>query len=74
MVTILIFSSTQVKYLLYADDLIILSESKEGLQKQIDKLENYCSEWKLQINNKKTKIMIFNRGNKLINTVSHKKF
>ena len=59
--------------LMYADDLIILSESKENLQKQIDKLENYCSKWKLQINNKKTKVMIFNRGNKLINTKFHTK-
>ena len=58
---------------MYADDLIILSESKEGLQKQIDELENYCSKWKLQINNKKTKIMIFNRGNRLINTQLHTK-
>ena len=49
----------KINILMYADDLIILSESK-GLQKQIDKLENYCS--KLQINNKKTKIMIFNRA------------
>ena len=41
--------------LMYADDLIILSESKEGLQKQIGKLENYCTKWRLQINEKKRK-------------------
>ena len=57
--------------LMYADDLIILSESKEGLQKQIGKLENYCTKWRLQINEKKTKVMILNRGNKLINTAFH---
>ena len=57
--------------LMYADDLIIISESKEGLQKQIGKLENYCAKWRLQINEKKTKVMIFNRGNKLINTAFH---
>ena len=63
----------KINILMYADDLIILSESKEGLQKQIDKVENYCSKWKLQINNKKTKIMIFNRGNRLINSQFHTK-
>ena len=58
----------KINILMYADDLIILSDSKNGLQKQIEKLENYCSKWKLQINEKKSKTMIFNRGNKLINT------
>ena len=52
---------------MYADDLILFSDSREDLQKQMDKLENYCKQWKLEINNKKTKVMIFNRGNKLIN-------
>ena len=61
----------KVNMLMYADDLIILSESKEGLQKQIDKLENYCQKWRLQINIKKNKSMIFNGGNKLINSTFH---
>jgi hypothetical protein len=52
--------------LMYADDLILLSETKEGLQSQIDKLSDYCTKWKLKVNIKKTKIMIFNRGNRFI--------
>ena len=63
----------KINALMYADDLILLSESKEGLQKQIDKLENYCAKWRLQINSKKTKVMIFNRGNKMIKTTFHSK-
>ena len=55
-----------INVLMYADDLILLSDTPKGLQRQIDKLNNYCDEWKLNINLKKTKIMIFNRGNKLI--------
>ena len=53
--------------ILYADDLVLISESKEGLQDQINALKQYCDEWKLKINIKKTKSMIFNRGNKIIN-------
>ena len=53
--------------LMYADDLILISRSKEDLQKKIDILHEYCLKWKLNINTKKTKIMVFNRGNKLIN-------
>ena len=52
--------------LMYADDLIILSDSEEGLQRQINKISGYCKKWKLDINIKKTKVMIFNRGNKLL--------
>ena len=55
-----------INALMYADDLILLSVTPEGLQKHIDKLSKYCDDWRLNINLKKTKIMIFNRGNNLI--------
>ena len=55
-----------INALMYADDLILLSDTAEGLQKQINKLSKYCEKWRLNINLKKSKIMIFNRGNKLI--------
>ena len=32
----------------------------------MDILDNYCKRWKLSINEKKTKTVVFNRGNKLI--------
>ena len=51
---------------MYADDLVLISESREGLQRQIDTLEKFCTKWKLKINVKKTKSMVFNRGNKII--------
>ena len=44
----------------------ILSDTKDGLQNQINKLNAFCVNSKLKANVKKTKIMIFNRGNKLI--------
>jgi hypothetical protein len=57
---------TKVNALMYADDLILLSETKEGLQNLINKVNDFCTERKLSINEKKTKVMVFNRGNKLI--------
>ena len=36
--------------LMYADDLIILSTSKENLQKNLNLLNEYCNKWKLEIN------------------------
>ena len=52
---------TKVNSLLYADDLIILSRSKIGLQNCLNALSSYCETWMLKINPKKTKIMIFQK-------------
>ena len=54
--------------LMFADDLIILSTSKNGLQKSLDKLDLYCKKWDLEVNLKKTKCMTFKKGNKVDNT------
>ena len=45
--------------ILYADDTVILSENKDGLQKALDIFESYCEIWKLQVNVNKTKVMMF---------------
>ena len=58
--------NTPINCLKYADDLIIMSTSASGLQKCIDQLAIYCEKWKLQVNFKKTKIVIFNRQGSLI--------
>ena len=39
--------------LMFADDLIILSTSKDGLQKSLDELDLYCKKWDLEVNLKK---------------------
>ena len=54
--------------LMYADDLIIMSPTQEGLQKSLDALNDYCKKWKLNINNKKTKCMTFSKGTNNKNT------
>ena len=56
--------------LMYADDLILLSESKEGLQNCLNELQKYCKTWKLNVNIDKTKIIIFNKNGKLMNNTS----
>ena len=47
---------------MYADDLIILSTSKEGLQSNFNALNDYCKKWKLDINYVKTKCLTFTNG------------
>ena len=48
---------------LYADDLILLSQSENGLQKCLDRLNCYLK--KMKINIKKTKIIVFNKSGKI---------
>ena len=47
--------------ILWADDLVMFSETKEGLTKMINKLVMFATENGLKINNEKTKCMIFNK-------------
>ena len=50
--------------LMYADDLLILSETGQGLICSLHKLKRYSDKWGLTISEKKTKIMIFNKTGK----------
>ena len=43
-----------------------MSTSAEGLQERISKLEKYCSDWCLNVNIKKTKIITFNKAGRKI--------
>ncbi len=46
----------------WADDLILVSQTEQGLQKCIDSLEGYCNKLGLQVNASKTKCMIMSLG------------
>ena len=60
------FSNTNIPCLLWADDLVLTSKNKKGLQEQIDILEGYLNNWKLKVNTGKTKAIIFNKRGRLI--------
>ena len=47
-------------YLLFADDLVLFSESADGLQKQLTALYSYASLWHIIVSIPKTKVPIFN--------------
>ena len=51
--------SHSLNCLIYADDLLVLSPSPEGLQKSINVIKKYTEEWKLEVNTKKSNIIIF---------------
>ena len=57
----LCMSETIVAHLLWADDLILISDSHEGLQKQLDGVETFCTKTFMIVNELKTKVMAFGK-------------
>jgi hypothetical protein len=53
-------------YIEYADDTVIMAESREDLQAQLNVFGGYCKKWKLKVNAEKAKIFIFSRGRPLV--------
>ena len=61
-----LYESNHVSCIMWADDIVLLSESEEGLQSMLDSLSLYTKKNGMQINEKKTKAMIFNKSGKYI--------
>ena len=61
--------NTQISSLHLADDLAILSVTKNWLQEKLDVSEKYSRQWGLNINLKKTKVIIFNNQENTIKMV-----
>ena len=59
-----IIQHEEINHFLYADDLVMLSQSKQGLQKCIDKACEFSESKHLTISVKKSKTMIFNTPGK----------
>ncbi len=51
---------TEIKCLLYTDDLVLLSPTEEGLQDR-NLLEDFCQSWALTVNLQKTRVMMFQK-------------
>ena len=51
--------------IIYADDTIIFVESRPELQAAMNGMFHYCNLWKMSVNSKKTKIVIYGSKGKL---------
>ena len=52
---------SHLRCLLYADYLVLISQSAEGLENALSILAEYCEHWLLSVNQKKTEIRIFEK-------------
>ncbi len=55
-----------ISVLAYADDLVLVAENEQDLQRLITTLQNWCFKWRLSINIGKTKVMHFRNKNQSI--------
>ena len=55
-----------ISSLIWADDIVLLSESEKGLQNMLQNLSNYVEENRMKINSTKTKCLIFNKTGRFL--------
>ena len=53
--------------LFWADDLVLISKTKEGLRELLNMLDKYSADWKIEINIEKAKVVIFNKQGLVLN-------
>lgn len=56
------FDNINIRLLMYADDIVIISDNKYILQDMIINLERYCTQWNVEVNLAKSEIMVFRKG------------
>ena len=55
-------SGKKIGGMLFADDFVGVSDSKESLQKLIDVVHGYCNKWRLKANVSKSAVMVFSKN------------
>ena len=55
---------TQICILLYADDIVLISETEQNLQKMLDHVGYWCNKWQMKVNIDKIKIIHFRNKRK----------
>ena len=61
-----------INCLMYADDLLIISPSPEGLQQSLNVIQRHAQQWKLKLNTKKSNIIIFSGNGQNKNNIDFK--
>ena len=55
-------SGKRINGMLFADDFVGISDTKENLQRLIDVVYNFCNRWRLRANVNKSAVMVFSRN------------
>ena len=71
---ILLPDGSSLNCLLYADDLVLISSSTNGLQNALSTFSQFCRDWRMNINTKKTKAIIFQKKHRKSTILKHNFF
>ena len=55
------FDNSRLSILLYADDIVLISENEKNLQKMLKLVDKWCSKWQMKVNISKTKVIHFRK-------------
>ena len=61
------YANISLFLLMYADDLVLFSETVNGLQQMLDCFFEYSQKWGMEVNIEKSKVMVFRNGGKISN-------
>lgn len=64
----ILIDQMNIRLLMYADDIVLLADDKNVLQRMINNLEVYCNTWGMEINLTKSEIVIFRKGGRIGST------
>ena len=64
-------NNSVLRLLMFADDLVLFSDSSEGLKLSLSSLESYCRCWDMKTNPTKTKVLIFSNMRILEHFIRH---
>ena len=57
----------KIPVLLFADDMVLIADRKDKLERMVEKVRQYCKEWRLEVNVNKTKVMVVSKdGEKVV--------
>ena len=63
---------TEILRMLFAHDVILLSDTVVGLQRQLSILEYFCDDYHVEVDTTKTKVIVFKNGGNLARTETWK--
>jgi hypothetical protein len=59
------FGEHTLNSLLYADDMVVITESEQDLQTCLNTIERWCNQWRVRVNEEKSKIIHFRKKRNL---------
>ena len=49
---------------MFAVDIVLMAENEKELNRLVDKVRDYCTEWRLEVNVEKKKVMVVSKDGK----------